>query len=273
MADSEHIQSNVRDSIKFIRKRTVERPRLAIILGSGLGEFANTLENATVIPTSAIPHYPKSTVPGHGGKLVFGRLGSIKVLAFQGRVHFYETGDIETILYPIRVAWVLGIRTLIVTNAAGGIGSELRPGDLMVITDQINLSFERPYTIGSERARGKALYDESLRKTIEGVAEDRRIAIAKGVYCGVKGPSYETAAEIRMARHIGADAVGMSTVNEVSLASRLGMRVAGISCITNLSTGISDQKLSHHEVTEVANLVKHSFTSLLEGVIREIGKK
>jgi len=266
------IGKDVKESIKAIREHTSSRPRLAVILGSGLGEFADTLKDSTRIRTSSIPHYPRSTVSGHEGKLIFGRLDSIKILVFQGRVHFYETGDLETALYPIRVAHALGITKLIVTNAAGGISSELHPGDLMIITDQINLSFERAYTTRADRVRNKGLYDKELRNFIEEVAREKDIPIREGVYCGLKGPSYETAAEIRMARHIGADAVGMSTVNEVSLAVSLGMRVAGISCITNLSTGISDQKLSHGEVTEVANLVKHLFASLLEGVIKVIGR-
>jgi purine-nucleoside phosphorylase len=253
----------VLESLRLIRSRTTLRPSIAVVLGSGLGDFAEGLTQAVSIPTTEIPHYPHSTVVGHRGQLVFGRLGRIPLLAFQGRVHYYETGTLETVLYPIRVAHALGIRTLLVTNAAGGIRKTFRPGDLMLIEDQINLTFEQPLA-GTRTARLSApCYDLSLRDAIREAARSARIPIRRGVYLGLKGPSYETAAEIRMARALGADAVGMSTVNEVSLAAALGMRIAGFSCITNMATGILDEKLSHSEVTDVANMVKTRFTRLL----------
>jgi purine-nucleoside phosphorylase len=243
---------------------------MAIILGSGLGEFAESLTFKKVIDTSDIPHYPVSTVEGHHGKLIFGKLHSTPLLAFQGRVHYYESGKLESVLYPIRVAHNLGIKTLIVTNAAGGVNMTFEAGDLMMISDQINLTFENPLVGTRKRSRKQKLYDENFQDTILKIAAEKKIKLQRGVYCGVKGPSYETAAEIEMVRRLGGDAVGMSTVNEVSLAVALGIHVAGISCITNLATGILDLKLSHAEVTDVANKVKHTFAELLKGVIEKI---
>ncbi len=267
-------------STAFIRTQTLLKPSIAIVLGSGLGDFAEQLEDQVAIRTSTIPFYPRSTVHGHEGKIVFGKLGRVPLLVFQGRVHLYETGQLETILYPVRIAKALGIKTLIMTNAAGGINNKFSPADLMLITDQINLTFQKPLEdlalgpperlkpFSRARITDFGLYDEKLQRVITNVAKKGKIALRRGVYCGVEGPSYETAAEIRMIRTIGGDAVGMSTVNEVSLASRLGIKVAGISCITNLSTGMSASRLSHKEVTEVASKVKRKFSSLIGEVVR-----
>jgi len=262
--------TKIEESVRAIRKQISDRPDIGIILGSGLGDFAKTLLLPKAMSTSDIPHYPRSTVVGHQGKLVFGKLGSTNLFVFQGRVHFYESGNLETILYPIRIAYALGIKTLIVTNAAGTLNADFIPGDLMMITDQVNFTFENPLRNVTRIFLKKELYDKQLQNIIVDVSNKKSIPIQRGIYCGLKGPSYETAAEVRMAKHIGADAVGMSTVNEVSLAVALGLRVAGISCITNLSTGISKQKLSHEEVTEVDNRVKQSFTELLKGIIKRI---
>ncbi len=283
---------NIDESLRYIRAHVTARPHIAVVLGSGLGDFADTLHKTQSVETKNIPHYPRSTVIGHQGKLVFGNLERVPLLAFQGRVHFYETGTIETILYPIRIAHALGVKTLLVTNAAGGVSRKFKPGDLMLIEDQINLTFEKPgrglrfafWDLScydeprKKNPSGKfainnpqfEIYDKSLQALILRTAKLTKTPLKSGVYMGVKGPSYETAAEIRMARDIGADAVGMSTVNEVSLAVTLGMRVAGISCITNLATGISKEKLSHAEVTEVANMAKKDFTALLQRVLKAI---
>ncbi|MBI5214262.1 MAG: purine-nucleoside phosphorylase [Ignavibacteriae bacterium] len=262
-------KNQLKESGSFIRSRTKAKPKVAIVLGSGLGDFADSLSNKIAIDTSSIPHYPVSTVEGHKGKLVFGRIGKTELLAFQGRVHFYETGTLNTILFPIQVARALGVKTLIVTNAAGGVNKQFNPGDLMLITDQINLTFESPLRgkTPSKQIRSSFLYDVLLQEIIYKTALQHSLPLQRGVYCGVKGPSYETAAEIEMIRRIGADAVGMSTVNEVSLAHALGMKIAGISCITNYATGIKDLKLSHAEVTETANLAKKKFTLLLKSII------
>jgi purine-nucleoside phosphorylase len=283
---------NIDESLRTIRAHVTAQPSIGVILGSGLGDFADTLQKVQSIETKDIPHYPRSTVIGHQGKLVFGSLERVPLLVFQGRVHFYETGTLETILYPIRIAHALGVKTLLVTNAAGGVNKKFRPGDLMLLEDQINLTFEKPgkglrfgfwdlsfYDEPRKKSpSGKfavnkpqfEIYDTSLQALILRTAKLTRTPLKSGVYMGVKGPSYETAAEIRMARDLGADAVGMSTVNEVSLAVGLGMRVAGISCITNLATGISQEKLSHAEVTEVANMAKKDFTALLQRVVKTI---
>ncbi len=265
------INSKVKKSVSFIRSKTSLRPKIAVILGSGLGDFADTISDKIVIDTSIIPNYPRSTVEGHRGNLIFGKLHRVSILAFQGRVHLYETGELETILYPVRVAHALKIKTLMVTNAAGGCNPLFKPGDLMIITDQINLTFENPLTTHRRSTANNELYDKNIQQLIKDVARDKNIPTTEGIYCGIKGPSYETAAEVKMIRWFGADAVGMSTVNEVSFAKALGMHVAGLSCITNLSTGILDQKLSHQEVTDIANMVKDSFGDLLQGIIQKIG--
>ncbi len=266
------VAQKVGESVKFIHSKTKLHPELGIILGSGLGNFAESLAVNKVIDTADIPHYPISTVEGHKGKLVFGKLNSIPLLAFQGRVHYYESGNLESILYPIRVAQKLGIKTLILTNAAGGVNKSFSAGDLMVLSDQINLTFENPLKEAKTNSRHTPVYDPELLKIMVKTAAGKKIKIQQGIYCGVKGPSYETASEIEMIRLIGGDAVGMSTVNEASLASALGIRVAGISCITNLATGILDAKLSHAEVTEVADKVKFTFEDLLKGIIENIGR-
>ncbi len=263
--------ARLRQTTQYISERISVRPAIAVILGSGLGDFAESFIHADAIPTKEIPHYPRSTVFGHQGRIIAGMIGRISVLAFQGRVHYYESGSLETVLYPIRVAHALGIRTLIATNAAGGVNTRFAPGDLMLIEDQINLTFETPLASPGGGRGGPSCYDAALIGTIVRSAKAAGIPLKRGVYLGLKGPSYETAAEIRMARQIGADAVGMSTVNEATLAASLGMRVAGFSCITNLATGMLPEKLSHAEVTDVANMVKQRFADLLGATIAAIG--
>ncbi len=260
-------------SVRFIREHTRLSPRTAIILGSGLGDFADSLPEKLVIPTENIPHYPRSSVEGHKGKLVFARLGGTPILTFQGRIHFYETNDLVPVLYPIYIARELGIETLIVTNAAGGINRTFSAGDLMIITDQINLTFARFVGMAHQRPSLRPLYTPSLISIAEEIAVSNGITIRKGVYAGLKGPSYETAAEIEMLARLGADAVGMSTVFESSLAASLGMHVLGISCVTNLATGMSTTKLSHEEVTEVGKRVKEKFARLLAATITQIDSR
>lgn len=263
-------KAQLTESIAFIRSKTALKPKIGIILGSGLGDFADNLKNQISIKTKIIPHYPASTIEGHKGNLVFGNLLGIPVVAFQGRVHFYETGSLKTILYPIYVASHLGVKILIITNAAGGINRQFTAGDLMLITDQINLTFMNPIGHLRLKTKNKHLYDRKLLQLAINAANENKIPIKQGVYCGVKGPSYETAAEIEMIRRLGGDAVGMSTVNEVSLAHALGIRLLGISCITNLATGILETKLSHDEVTQVADRVKSTFSVFLQGIIKNI---
>ncbi len=264
------IAEKIKASLRFIRKRTKARPRIAIVLGSGLGHFADSIPSAQVINTTTIPFYPKSTIKGHSGRLLFGQLHGKTLLMFQGRIHFYESGDLESILYPIRIAHALGVRTLLLTNAAGGVNPHFKPADLMLIRDHINLTFENTSGTVAPLHRNAPVYNTELQSIITAAARSKGIRLREGTYCGLKGPSYETAAEVRMSKIIGSDAVGMSTVNEASFAHALGMRVGGISCITNLSTGITDQPLTHNEVTEVALRVQHSFSTLLDAIVERI---
>ncbi|MER3523144.1 MAG: purine-nucleoside phosphorylase [Ignavibacteria bacterium] len=260
--------SYLTESVRFIRNQTSLAPRIAIILGSGLGDFADNLTERTAIATSDIPHYPQSTVEGHKGRLVFAVLDEKPILAFQGRIHFYESNDLEAVLYPIRVAHAIGVKTLIVTNAAGGINRTFNAGDLMVIRDHINFTLQRLHLVDDFAIRRREIYSRHLIEQAECAAASNSIVLRKGVYVGLKGPSYETAAEIEMLTRMGGDAVGMSTVFEASLAASLGMEVLGISCITNVAAGISSSKLSHAEVTEVGNRVKTKFATLVRSTIR-----
>jgi purine-nucleoside phosphorylase len=252
------------ESVAAIREHVPLPPTAGVILGSGLGGFADSLEKPVQLGTDTIPFYPKSTVEGHHGRLVFGAIGSTQIMLFQGRVHFYETGRFDPVLYPIRIAHKLGIKYLLVTNAAGAVSRRLFPGDLMAITDQVNLTYgqrtnaaDHPYP----------LYDIGLIDLLSEVAISMGISLRRGIYVGVKGPSYETAAEVEMIHRIGGDAVGMSTVLETALASSLRMRVAGISLITNLGTGISSSKLHHGEVTEVGRQAGQRFQALLHAFL------
>ncbi len=260
-------------SVEFIRSKTPLRPKLAVILGSGLGDLADSFADSVVLDARSIPGFPVSTIEGHRGRLVFTTYASVPLLLFQGRLHFYESNSVETVVYPVRVAKALGAEVLIVTNAAGGINPDYQAGDLMVLTDQINLTGESIYEKSVELHRGKFLYDMELVKIIHEVSRKNSIPLWSGVYGGVKGPSYETAAEVMMVRKLGGDVVGMSTVLETSIASALGMRVAGISCITNKATGISAERLSHDEVTIAANRARKDFARLVLGIIEEIGRK
>ena len=263
---------------ELVRTRTPLRPDVGIILGSGLGDFADTLAEKTVIPYAEIPGFPTSSVPGHAGRLVVGRLGEAVVVAMQGRVHFYEGYAPWQVAFPARVLCRLGIRTLVVTNAAGGIRSDLAPGDLMRITDQLNLSGMNPLIGPNDSRLGprfpdmSTAYDPALGGLLDQVAAKLGTELKAGVYSCLSGPTYETPAEIRMLRVLGADAVGMSTVPEVIAASHMGVKVVGISCITNFAAGIGDQPLSHEEVAEVAQQVREKFVGLLDAFLPEVAR-
>jgi len=270
----------VEQAADYTISRTSLRPEVGLVLGSGLGDFARRITECEAIPLSSIPNYPQTTVHGHAGNLLFGKVGGVPLLAFQGRIHFYETGSMPMVLFPILVAARLGLKSLILTNAAGGINKAYRAGDLMLITDQLNLTFERPLGTAEHTGADRGLprnrrpvYDPGLITIIARVAKSERIRLRRGVYCGVKGPAYETKAEISMLGKLGCDAVGMSTVHEASFAAAIGMKVAGISCITNLATGLTSARLSHAEVTDVADKVQAVFCRLMESIIREIGSK
>ncbi len=265
------------ESLAFIHRHTAQQPRTGLILGSGLGDFADTLQNSERIPTADIPHYPRSTVEGHKGYLVFGKVGKAPVLAVQGRTHYYEGHSIERVAYVVRLMALLGIDKLLVTNAAGGVNPRFRPGDLMVIEDQINFLFANPLAgaVIAPEPRFPDMfgaYHPPYLELIEQTALELKIPLRKGVLFVSSGPSYETAAEIKMIRRIGGDAVSMSTVPEVLVARARGIKVAGISCITNLATGLSSKPLSHEEVTEIANQVKSQFQKLVREVILRMDK-
>jgi len=270
------MESQLQQTIDHIKDNISIQPRLAIILGSGLGSFADRLENKIKISADKIPHYPKSTVEGHQGYLVFGEWEGIPLVAVQGRTHYYEGYSLEKITYVIRIIAALEVSTLIVTNAAGGVNPDFEPGDLMLITDQINNMFQNPLR-GPLRYNGQRFpdmsnpYSEKYFEVIEDIARQNQIKLHRGVLYVSSGPSYETAAEVKMITKIGGDAASMSTVPEVIVANQENLDVIGISCITNHATGISDSPLSHEEVTETAKLVQKKFLALLSGIIQRLG--
>jgi len=251
------------------------QPRVAIVLGSGLGFLADEVERATRMPYKDIPGFPEPGVAGHKGELVAGTLDGVPVVVQSGRFHLYEGHPPEVAALPARVFHALGVATLILTNAAGGIRPTFRPGTLMLIADHINLMWRNPLigpvAPGDERFPDMSdPYDGGLRKIARAVARDARIPLEEGVYAGLLGPSYETPAEVRMLQRIGADAVGMSTVPEVIAARARGMRCLGFSTITNLAAGLSAQPLSHAEVLEVGTRVAGQLGTLIKGVLREL---
>lgn len=263
----EDIQDKVMDAVKYIRGIVEERPTIAIILGSGLGSLAYEIQNPIEIAYSDIPNFVTSTVPGHEGKLIFGKLFDKNVVAMQGRVHYYEGYSMQDITMPIRAFALLGVETLIVTNAAGGINQKFKTGDLMVITDHINMSGNSPLIgpnadiFGPRFPAMKGVYTPELIDVIKRVATDLRISLQEGVYAFMPGPQYETGAEIKMLDILGASAVGMSTVPEVICASHSGMRVLGVSCITNLA--FENSNPTHNEVLEETSKIEQDFVSLI----------
>jgi purine-nucleoside phosphorylase len=246
---------------------------VAVVLGSGLGSFADQLEQARGIAFVDLPGFPRATVQGHKGRLVYGKLANAPVLALQGRLHGYEGHDAATVAFPARVLGVLGSRALVVTNAAGGTNPSFAPGDLMRITDHINLTGRNPLIGPNEDRLGPRFpdltnaYDPRLAEALEQAARAVNQPLRAGVYIQLNGPSYETPAEIRMSRSMGADAVGMSTVPEVIAAAHMGLPVCGISCITNLAAGISPHPLTHQEVIDVAKAVEGRFLQLLRAFL------
>ena len=270
--------AQIEESIQYLKQYIDDMPEIAIILGSGLGPLANELENKTIINCSDIPNYPISTVPDHAGIWVLGELNGIRLLVLKGRVHTYEGYSARRVTYSIRLMAKLGIRSLIITNAAGGINKNFKPGDLMIITDHINLMFDNPL-IGDNQVpasqRFVDLYNAYDKKYIEGalkIAKKLDIQIQTGILSTAKGPTYETAAEVKMSRLLGADAATMSTVPEVIAAKQDNVRTLGISCITNMATGITNEKLNHEEVQETANRIKHQFIQLIKEIIKNINE-
>ena len=259
-----------------VRSRCGALPETAIVLGSGLGDFADTLLDAVATPYTELPHWPASNVIGHAGRLVIGNVGGTRVAALSGRVHFYEGHDLATVVFATRVIGRLGVRRLILTNAAGGINTGFAQGALMIIDDHINMLGSNPLVGPNDERFGvrfpdmSEVYSARLRRIADDAARARGIPVSHGVYVAVHGPSYETPAEIRFFRTIGADAVGMSTVPEAIAARHMGIEVLGISCITNMAAGVLPQPLVHDEVMETARRVRGSFISLLEGIIERV---
>jgi len=267
------------DAIHYIRRKTDFKPRLALVLGSGLGEFSENINVVSSILASEIPHYPVSSVQGHAGRLVFGYLKkdaarSMPLLIFQGRIHFYESGKLDQVVFPIVIAYRLGIKKLIITNAAGGLNSSFSAGDLMLIKDIINLTFLQGQSKDMQQdfphSHPLEYFDSTMQQKLLQCASQLKIALKEGTYCWLKGPAYETPAEIQMLKRLGVDAVGMSTVPEIYTASALGMKTIAISLISNLAAGISQNKLSHAEVTATADTVKEQFSELMKKLILSV---
>ncbi|CAA7602089.1 purine-nucleoside phosphorylase [Acididesulfobacillus acetoxydans] len=272
--DERDYMAQINEAKEFVRRKISQVPELGIILGSGLGPLAEVVENRTEIPYREIPNFPVSTVEGHAGQAVFGRLQGKEVVVMQGRFHYYEGYSMREVTLPVRVMQVLGVKGLIVTNAAGGINAAYKPGDLVLIKDHINLLGDNPLRGANLDDLGLRFpdlsegYDREWRKKALQVAGETGVRLEEGVYAAMLGPSYETPAEIRFLRTIGADLVGMSTVPEVIAANHGGMRVLGISCVTNMAAGVLPQKLSHLEVMETAERIEKEFVSLVQKIIR-----
>ena len=277
------------EAAEFIRSKYSKEIKIALVLGSGLGAFADELENAVRIPYEEIPHFARSTVEGHAGQLVLGEVGGVAVAVQQGRFHYYEGYEMSQVTFPMRVFGLLGVEKVILTNAAGSVRTSMKPGNLMLIRDHINLMGINPLRGANEERFGARFPDmtQVYDKILQDIAYEEAEAIAKdrfergidkemphfmwrGVYCALSGPTYETPAEIRMFRLLGADAVGMSTVPEAIAARHQGMKVLGISCITNLAAGLSGGLINHEEVIETGARVADAFKELLRRVILRI---
>ncbi|SDW32356.1 purine-nucleoside phosphorylase [Paenibacillus sp. CF384] len=265
--------SHIQEAAAYINAKISIKPEVGLIMGSGLGILGDYIEEAVVIPYHEIPHFPISTVEGHAGELMIGKLCSRPVVLMRGRFHLYEGYGPDLTAFPVRVMKAIGASKLVVTNAAGGVNTTFNPGDLMLISDHINFQGHNPLVGPNDKELGVRFpdmsqpYSKRLRELARDVALDQGFSLQEGVYIAVLGPSYETPAEIRMMRILGADAVGMSTVSEVIAASHSGIEVLGISCISNMASGILDQPLSHDEVMETTERVKSRFLGLVNGII------
>ena len=264
---------------RVIRSRISVEPRIALVLGSGLGGFADDFEEAVSIPYEDIPGFVRSTAQGHAGRLVVGKIDSVPVVAMQGRVHYYEGYSLEEVTFAVRTFGLLGVKTLVLTNAAGGINVQLTQGALMVISDHLNLMGVNPLRGANDERFGprfpdmSAVYSRELQELVINEAKAIGVEVRRGIYGALSGPSYETPAEIHLLRNLGADAVGMSTVPEAIVARHMGLEVLGISCITNMAAGISDEPINHEEVMETGNRVRETFAELLRRVIDAIHRR
>ncbi len=275
-ADGPHpdtLYERAEHAARVIRARAKEEPRVAVVLGSGLGAFADELEEPVPIPYSEIPGFARPTVEGHAGRLVAGRVAGVAVAVMQGRFHFYEGYTLEEVTFPIRVLALAGARSLVLTNAAGGLKETYRQGSLVVIEDHLNLLGASPLRGTNDERLGPRfpdmthVYDREYQETARAEAGGMGFELQGGVYAALSGPAYETPAEIRMLRLLGADAVGMSTVPEAMVARHMGLRVLGLSCITNMAAGMLDQPIDHEEVIETGRRVRETFGELLRRVI------
>jgi purine-nucleoside phosphorylase len=266
----------VKEAADAVRSKIPTVPQVAIVLGSGLGDFANSLQDAVVMPYDTLPHWPASRVIGHEGKLVVGTARGKTVAALAGRSHLYEGHGADIVTFGVRVMGVLGVKTIVLTNAAGGVNTGFAQGALMVIDDHINLSGQNPLVGANDERFGARfpdmteVYSSRLRAIADRAGKSMSMMLPHGIYVALLGPSYETPAEIRYLRTIGADAVGMSTVPEAIAARHLGMEVLGLSCITNMAAGVLPQPLDHNEVMETARRVRNQFIALLEGIVEQL---
>jgi len=266
----EKIAPEISTMVENVRGKMSVAPRTAVVLGSGLGSFADSVENTVRIPYSEIPGYPVSGVEGHAGELVAGSVDTVPVLLASGRFHLYEGYDVEIITLPVRLFHGLGIENLIITNAAGSANSDFPPGTLMASVGHLDCTFRESADM-PEVERGSEYHSPELLKLASVVSQTEDIGLKRGVYAWTLGPSFETPAEVRMVQDLGGDAVGMSTVPEIRLAGKLGMEVLTISCLTNYAAGMSDQPLTHDEVMETADRISDDFARLVRGIIRGIG--
>lgn len=273
---SSNVIEKLQATTQFIRTKTAAKPRIGIVLGSGLGAFVKGIEIETTIPFNDIPHFNPPTVEGHSGNLIFGKVNGQSIVILQGRNHYYEGHSMESVVFPVRTLAFLGIEILLLTNSAGGMGDGMAAGDFMIIDDHINLMGVNPLMGPNIKELGPRFpdmteaYDKKIVAIMESIFTEQQTRFHKGIYCGVTGPTYETPAEVRYLKNIGGKAVGMSTVPETIAANHLGLRVGAVSCITNLAAGISSNKLSHDEVTETAKLVEIKFTNFLKTLIQKL---
>ena len=272
----ETLYERAEHAARFIRARAGEDVRVALVLGSGLGAFADELEDARAIPYSEIPGFARPTVEGHAGRLVVGRAGGATVAAMQGRFHFYEGYTLEEVTFPVRVFGLLGAKSLVLTNAAGGLNNSYEQGALILISDHLNLMGTNPLLGRNDERFGPRfpdmteVYDREYQEAAIAEAREMGLELRRGIYAALTGPSYETPAEIRMMRLLGADAVGMSTVPEAIVARHMGLRVLGLSCITNMAAGVLDKPINHEEVIETGERVRETFAELLRRVIPKL---
>lgn len=279
MSSQISIYQKIKEALEAIRSRSTLQPEIGLILGSGLGALADQVTEATSISFSEIPHFHSPAVEGHAGKLILGRMNGVPVVFLQGRFHFYEGHSMDSVVFPTRVISALGIHTLVLTNAAGAVNTQYRPGELMLIQDHLNLMGDNPLRgpnlaeLGVRFPDLTEAYHKDCLEVFRKAATELQISYQTGVYAGLLGPSYETPAEVRMLRTWGADAVGMSTVPETIAANHMGVRVAGISCITNLAAGLSPHKLSHQEVIDTSRQVSEKMQKLLLTAIPRLTKK